>query len=62
MDELESIAEQLRRQRRDLDELSIPRSGETAELLEKIDGLRRRAERTQRQFEEVSRRVSSKKK
>ena len=54
MAELENITEALRRQRRDLDEMinSATRgSDETAELLRRIEELRRRSEQTQRHFE-----------
>jgi hypothetical protein len=66
MDELNAIAENIRRQRKDLDELmerTSSRSGETAELVGKIDELRRRAEETTRTFEAtLSRRGSKSKK
>jgi phosphohistidine phosphatase SixA len=48
----DAIAETLRRQRKDIDELlesTSRRTGETAELLKKIEALRERAEETQRQ-------------
>jgi len=50
---LDAIAADLRRQRKDLDDLlesTASRSGETTELLKKIEELRRRAEETQRRF------------
>jgi uncharacterized coiled-coil DUF342 family protein len=51
--ELDAIVETLRRQRKDLEEL-IERvassSGETAELVGRIEDLRRRADDTQRRF------------
>jgi hypothetical protein len=53
--ELHVIAADLRRQRRDLDELlenTSKRSGQTAELIAKIEKLRRRAEETRRKFVE----------
>ena len=55
MAELEGIAETLRRQRQDLEDLvdqTAPRKGDTAKLIEKIEELRVRSERTQRLFEE----------
>jgi len=55
MAELHRIAEELRRQRRDLDDLlenTSTRSAETAGLLAKIEELRRRAEETQRKYDE----------
>lgn len=54
MDELQAIAETLRRQREDLEDLldgSFSRGIETSALIEKIAELRRRAEDTQRLFE-----------
>lgn len=54
MAELETITETLRRQRRDLDEMingTAKGSDETAELLRRIEDLKRRAEQTQRHFE-----------
>ena len=54
MAELEGITEILRRQRKDLDEMvesTSTRSSETAALLEKIEELRARAEKTNRAFE-----------
>ena len=53
MAELEAIAKALRRQRKDLEELSDSTalsSDETSRLLGKIEELRLRAERTQRLF------------
>ena len=53
MAEFHVIAETLRRQRKDLEELSdstAASSSETSRLLEKIEELRRRAEETQRIF------------
>jgi phosphohistidine phosphatase SixA len=50
---LDAIAAELRRQRKDIDDLlesTASRSGETAELLVKIGELRRRAEETRRTF------------
>jgi ABC-type transporter Mla subunit MlaD len=55
MAELNAIAKELRRQRRDLDDLletTSTRSTETAGLLAKIEELRRRAEETQRRYDE----------
>lgn len=55
MAELHTIASDLRRQRKDLDELletTSSRSAETTELLAKIEDLRRRAEETQRRYDE----------
>ena len=55
MAELHVIAAELRRQRKDIDELlesTSKRSGKTAELLTKIERLRQRAEETQRKFGE----------
>lgn len=52
MAELDGIAASLRRQRQDLDammESTAARSVETADLISKIEELRRRAEETQRQ-------------
>ncbi len=54
MAELEGITEALRRQRKDLDEIAestSTRSIETAALLEKIEELRVRAEKTNRAFQ-----------
>lgn len=54
MAELEGIAENLRRQRKDLDEMvesTSTRSTETAALLQKIEELRARAEKTNQAFE-----------
>lgn len=54
MAELEGITEILRRQRKDLDEMvesTSTRSTETAALLEKIEELRARAEKTNRAFD-----------
>lgn len=53
MAEFHVIAETLRRQRKDLEELSdstATSSSETSRLIEKIEELRRRAEETQRIF------------
>jgi len=55
MAELTAIAAELRRQRRDLDELldnTSTRSANTANLLAKIEELRLRAEETQRRYDE----------
>jgi len=57
MAELEGITEILRRQRKDLDEMvesTSTRSTETAALLEKIEELRARAEKTNRAFDAQS--------
>lgn len=54
MAELEAIAESLRRQRQDLEDLmdsSLTRSGHAAELVGQIEDLRRRTEETQRRFD-----------
>jgi predicted nucleic acid-binding Zn-ribbon protein len=54
MAELEIIAETLRRQRKDLEDLmdsTASRSGQTAELVSRIEALRRRSEETERRFE-----------
>lgn len=54
MDELERIGETLRRQRQDLEALidsTLARQDQTAELLAKIEDLRRRTEDTQRRFD-----------
>jgi phosphohistidine phosphatase SixA len=54
MAELEVLTQSLRRQRRDLDELmdsTLVRSGQTAELVSRIEDLQRRIEDTQRRFE-----------
>lgn len=54
MPELDSIAEALRRQRRDMDDLiehASSRCGETAELVNRIEDLRRRSEETLRRFQ-----------
>lgn len=62
MDELTAIAENLRRQRRDLDESiegTSSRSSEAAELVDKIDQLRRRAEETTRRFDATQTRTGS---
>ena len=53
MAEFHVIADMLRRQRKDLEELSdstAMSSSETSRLIEKIEELRRRAEETQRIF------------
>jgi hypothetical protein len=53
MAKVDLIAEELRRQRKDLDELAEAtsvRSDETAELLTKLEELRRRSEETQRKL------------
>jgi hypothetical protein len=53
MAEFHVIADTLRRQRKDLEELSdstAMSSSETSRLIEKIEELRRRAEETQRNF------------
>jgi hypothetical protein len=53
MAEFHVIADMLRRQRKDLEELSDSTtlsSNETSRLIEKIEELRRRAEETQRIF------------
>jgi hypothetical protein len=49
MDELEAIAESLRRSRKDLDTMvdeTASRGDETAKVLEKLEELRKRAEQT----------------
>lgn len=54
MADLETITETLRRQRRDLEELingTSKGSEETADLLRRIEELKRRSEQTQRHFE-----------
>ena len=64
MPELNAIAESLRRQRKDLEELmesTSTRSGETAELVGKIDELRRRSEETTRTFDANLTRASARK-
>lgn len=64
MAELEVIAEILRRQKEDLDELRqkiTSRSVETTELVDQIEDLRRRAEETQRRFHDSARRPDSRK-
>jgi predicted ATP-grasp superfamily ATP-dependent carboligase len=56
MAELEGIAETLRRQRQDLDDLvdqTVSRKVDTEKLIEKIEELRARSERTQRMFDET---------
>lgn len=53
MAELDAIAQTLRRQRKDLDELiehTSARQNEAAQLVEQIENLRRRAEETHRRF------------
>jgi hypothetical protein len=66
MAELDVIAATLRHQKKDLRELkatTASRSGETAELVSKIEDLRRRREETQRRFQaEVSESESKEKK
>lgn len=55
MAELETIADALRRQRRDMEDLiesASSRSGETAELVNRIEDLRQRSEETLRRFQE----------
>jgi hypothetical protein len=50
---LDAIAAELRRQRKDIDDLldnTVSRSGETTALLKKIEDLRRRAEETRQRF------------
>ncbi|HEX6098089.1 MAG TPA: hypothetical protein VF432_17315 [Thermoanaerobaculia bacterium] len=62
MAELEAIAEALRRQRQDLEELmdsTLTRSGQTTELVSKIEDLVRRSEETQRRFEAAMRESES---
>lgn len=54
MAELDTIAETLRRQRQDIDDLmdhTATRRGETTALVSKIEELRRRSEETLRRFE-----------
>lgn len=54
MAELDLIAEALRRQKNDLTKMrekTKSRTGETADLVDKIEDLRRRAEETQRRFQ-----------
>ena len=54
MAELDVITESLRRQRKDLDDLAdetLSRRSETAALLDQIEDLRARAERSRRVFE-----------
>ena len=51
---MELLAEALRKQRRILDDLldsTSSRSGETTEILNRIEDLRRRCDETQRRFE-----------
>jgi hypothetical protein len=63
MAELDAIAEALRRQRRDLRDLidsTSSRRGATAELVDKIEELRRRAEETQRRSEAAVDELNSK--
>lgn len=53
MDELDLIADDLRRRRKNLDDMleeTASRSGEAAQLVSRIEDLRRRAEETQRRF------------
>lgn len=53
MDELDHITETLRRQRKDLEEMleeTSSRSSDAAELVTRIEELRRRSEETQRRF------------
>lgn len=55
MADLDQITELLRRQRQDIEDLldsTLTRSGETAELVGKIEELRRRSEETLRRFQE----------
>ncbi|MDQ3281436.1 MAG: hypothetical protein M3Q69_08490 [Acidobacteriota bacterium] len=57
MAELDLIAEDLRRQRKTLDDLldeTTNRRGETSRLLQKIEELRRRSEAAQARYIEVS--------
>lgn len=57
MAELDTIIEALRRQKKDLDdslESTSSRSVDTTALMNKLDELRRRAERSQREFEAQS--------
>lgn len=54
MAELEVIAESLRRQRQDLEDLldsTLTRCGQAAELVGQLEDLRRRTEDTQRRFQ-----------
>ena len=54
MADLEEIADMLRRQRRDLEQLmdsTSSRSSQTADLVQKIEDLRRRCDDTRRRFE-----------
>lgn len=63
MAELQAITESLRRQRKDLEDLmdsTWTRSGQTAELVGKIEDLRRRVEETQRRFSASVRESDSK--
>lgn len=62
MAELEAIAEALRRQRQDLEDLmdsTSSRSDDTAELVSRIEDLRRRAEETLRRFNAAAPRPES---
>jgi chromosome segregation ATPase len=55
MAELDALAENIRRQRKDLDELlenTSTRSRETGHLLEKLQELRARSERSQRAYDD----------
>jgi glucose-6-phosphate isomerase len=65
MAELNVIAEMLRRQKKDLRDMkanTASRSGETAELVTKIEDLRRRSEETQRRFQAAATESSSEEK
>lgn len=62
MAELEMIAETLRRQRRDLEDLmdsTASRCDEAADLVDRIQDLQRRVEATQRRFEAALRESNS---
>ena len=60
MADLDSISEQLRRQRRDLEQsIDETATGETKRLLEKLEELRRRAAETQRAMRENAERTEN---
>lgn len=57
MAELDAISETLKRQRQDLEDLmdsTSSRSGDAAELVSKIEDLRRRSEETLRRFQNTA--------
>ena len=63
MAELEAIADNLKRQRQDLEDLwdrTLSRRGDAAELVNQIEDLRRRSEETLRRFQATAAQPESK--